>query len=187
MLQLGSGKYGTESAREVDPIFTGGLAYRRGLWNLVISDTLITYFRPQQSTSSTLPAHNASVVADIELNHPLCKQLPSVISFARLEQVWNAGADKLPGMSGTDFRLYTGLRFMVNKPSYLGAMERARKELSTSSIATAATLRQERHLCHEDGKQEQKASVNAAKLSDVQIASASVPSAQNADSDQVQF
>ncbi len=135
MLQIGTGSYGGAAANETDPFYTLGYAYRYGLWNLIVSDTLIDDFR-RWRTESTLPSRSATMIADIEVNHPLRNRSSALLGFVRAEQVWNSGAQSIPGMGGSDFRLYTGVRVNVAKPSYLAAMDDLRKNAATTRAVT---------------------------------------------------
>lgn len=127
LLQMRGGEYFAPPRRELDPFYTVGYMRRRGVWTFSCSETLDTNYRnpllavPRQS--------NVSMIADFEVNRPVCKRLPSVLAFARAEPVWNAGAHNAPGLSGFDFRLFTGVRFTISKPSYYAAMERMRSQI----------------------------------------------------------
>ena len=131
LLQMRGGEYFVAPTREIDPFYTVGYMRRRGVWTFCCTETLDTNYRnpfvavPRQS--------NVSMIADFEINRPVCKRLPSVLAFARAEPVWNAGAHNAPGLSGFDFRLFTGVRFTISKPSYYAAMERMRSQILAQS------------------------------------------------------
>jgi len=133
LLQMRGAQYFVAPTRELDPFYSVGYMRRRGAWTLSVSDTLATNYRnpllavPHQS--------NISMISDIEVNRPVCKRLPSLLAFARAEPIWNAGAHNAPGLSGFDFRLFTGMRFTISKPSYYAAMDRMRSQILAQSKA----------------------------------------------------
>ena len=132
LLQLRGGNYFVAPTREIDPFYTLGYVYRRGSWNLVVSDTLVTNFRNPPFNDSVPAQSNVSMIGDMEINRPVVKHMPSLVAFVRAEPIWNWDSHKAPGLSGFDFRLYGGLRFTMNKPSYYGAMDTLRKQIMES-------------------------------------------------------
>ena len=150
LLQMRSQNYFQGPSREIDPFYTVGLVHRRGLWNFVASDTLVTNFRNRIAIPDK---GNATMVADLEVSRPLIRQLPCMTAFVRAEPVWNWAGHKLPGLSGFDFRLYGGLRLSANKQSYTGSMERLRQMIKevenpgsrTSSLEDSRTSKLPQH------------------------------------------
>ena len=69
-----------------------------------------------------------TMIADFEVNHPLTKKFPALLAFMRAEPIWNWDSDKYPGLSGFNFRLFTGLRLSANKPSYYSTIESIRRQ-----------------------------------------------------------
>jgi hypothetical protein len=132
LLQLRGGEYFVAPTREVDPFYTVGYIHRHGLWTIIANDTLVTNFRHPPFNDAVPPQSNINMIADVEVNRPLVKRLPSLVAFVRAEPVWNWHGQKTPGLSGFDFRLFGGLRFTVSKPSYYSAVENLRKEIMKS-------------------------------------------------------
>lgn len=129
LLQMRGGGYFVAPTREIDPFYTVGYVHRRGPWTFIATDTLVTNFRHPTFKFSVPDQSNVSMIADFEVNRPLSKKFPSVLGFARAEPIWNWASNKTPGISGFDFRFYTGLRFIVSKPSYYAASLNLKKQL----------------------------------------------------------
>ena len=132
LLQLRGGNYFVAPTREIDPFYTLGYMYRHKAWALVINDTLVTNFRHPPFNDSIPQQSNVSMIADIEVNHPVVKKFPGLLAFVRAEPIWNWDSHKAAGLSGFDFRLYMGLRMSISKPSYYGNMVNMRKQLMKS-------------------------------------------------------
>jgi len=129
LLQLRGGNYFVAPTREIDPFYTIGYIYRRGQWTFVANDTLVTNFRRPPFNDAIPNQSNMSMIADLELNHPVCKKFAGLLAFVRAEPVWNWDSNKVAGISGFDFRLYGGLRLSMNKPSYYGAIDNLHKKV----------------------------------------------------------
>lgn len=132
LLQMRGANYFVAPTRELDPFYTIGYLASRGSWNFVVTDTFVTNFRDPPFTGSVPHHGNVSMITDIEINHPVTKRFPSLVAFIRAEPVWNWDSGKVAGISGFDFRLFGGLRFTINKPSYYGAIDNLRKQLILS-------------------------------------------------------
>ena len=133
LLQLRGGDYFVAPTREIDPFYTVGYIYRHKLWTFVATDTLVTNFRHPPFNDAIPNQSNMSMIADFELNHPVSKKFSGLLAFIRAEPVWNWDSNKVAGISGFDFRLFTGLRLSMNKPSYYSAVENLRKQVMTTS------------------------------------------------------
>lgn len=129
LLQMRGGGYFVAPTREIDPFYTIGYIHRRGPWTFIATDTLVTNFRHPTFKFSVPDQSNISMIADFEVNRPLSKKFPSVLAFARAEPIWNWASNKTPGISGFDFRFFTGLRFIVSKPSYYASTQNLKKQL----------------------------------------------------------
>lgn len=132
LLQLRGGKYFVAPTREIDPFFTLGYIHRRGAWTFVFSDTFVMNYRSPPFRDSIPQQGNFSMISDIEVIRPVLRQIPSLQAFVRAEPVWNWNSDKQPGLSGFDFRIYGGLRFVANKPSYYTGLENLRQQIMES-------------------------------------------------------
>jgi hypothetical protein len=129
LLQMRGGEYFVAPTREIDPFYTVGFLRSKGLWTFIATDTLVTNFRHPTFSYSVPNQGNVSMIADIELNRPILKKFPSALAFVRAEPVFNWSSHRTPGISGFDFRLYTGIRFILSKPSYYAATQNMKKQL----------------------------------------------------------
>ncbi len=129
LLQMRGGEYFVAPTRELDPFYSLGYIRRQGQYTLLCTDTLVTNFRSPTFNGSVPKQSNVSMIADVEVNRPISKRCPSLLAFVRAEPVLNWGAHKTPGLSGFDFRLFTGVRFTVSKPSYYAAMDTMRHQI----------------------------------------------------------
>jgi hypothetical protein len=133
LLQLRGGEYFVAPTREIDPFYTVGYIYRRGPWTCMINDTLVTNFRHPPFNDAIPRESNVSMIADVEVNHPVSRRCPGLLAFVRAEPIWNWDSAKTPGISGFDFRLYTGLRLSISKPSYYAGADSLRKQIMQSA------------------------------------------------------
>ena len=115
--------------REIDPFYTLGFFHSRGPWTFIATDTLVTNFRHGPFNDSIPAQSNVSMIADFEVNRPVVKRFPSLLAFVRAEPVFNWDSHRAPGLSGFDFRLYSGLRFVASKPSYYAQTQNLKKQL----------------------------------------------------------
>lgn len=132
LLQLRGSHYFVPANREIDPFYTIGFVAHKGVWTFIATDTYVTNFRRHDSVPQT---SNESMIMDLEVNRPVTKRAPSVVAFVRAEPIWNWDSHKTPGISGFDFRLYGGLRLVMSKPSYYGAIKDLRKQIQESVSA----------------------------------------------------
>jgi hypothetical protein len=130
LLQLRGVSYFVAPTREIDPFFTLGYIKRFGKgWTFIADDTYIINWR-QPPFHYTVPTNsNMAMIADLEINHPISKKLPGALWFVRAEPIWNWMSGREPGISGFDFRLYSGIRLVLNKPSYYASAEDMRRKL----------------------------------------------------------
>lgn len=134
LLQLRGSQYFVPANREIDPFYTIGWTCQRGFWSFIATDTYVTNFRRHDSVPTT---SNQSMIMDLEVNHPVSKRLPSLLAFVRAEPIWNFDSHRMPGISGFDFRLYGGLRFVLSKPSYYGQIKDLRNQLKQSEESSS--------------------------------------------------
>lgn len=130
VLQLRGREYFTGGTREIDPFYSIGALYKRGMWTFVATDTLVTNFRNPQTAIP--PQGNVSMIADFEVSYPVARRYPGLVWFVRAEPIWNWSSHKTPGLSGFDFRLFGGMRLSLNKPSYAAAVEKLKRQLMES-------------------------------------------------------
>ncbi|HEY9786085.1 MAG TPA: hypothetical protein V6D17_11825 [Candidatus Obscuribacterales bacterium] len=125
-LQMRSRNIFQGPTREIDPFYTLGMLYRWRQWNFLLVDTYVSNFRYRDAIPNQ---SNQAMIAEFEASHPISKKLPGVVAFLRCEPIWNWGAHGTPGLSGFDFRLFSGLRISFNKPSYYASLNKLRQQL----------------------------------------------------------
>jgi hypothetical protein len=130
VLQLRGKDYFLAPTREIDPFYSVGMLVRRGLWTFLATDTLVTNFRDPPFAHSVPQHGNVSMIADFEINHPISSRyLPGVVAFLRAEPVWDWRSGRIPGLSGFDFRLFSGIRLSLSKPSYAPVVDKMRRQI----------------------------------------------------------
>jgi len=126
-LQMRSRNLFQGATREIDPFYTLGLVVRKRQWTLSSSATLVNNFR---NDSAIPPVSNKAIIGSIDLSRPVSqRRLPGLDAFVRAEPIWNWGSHRAPGLSGFDFRLFSGLRYSFSKPSIGPQMERLKRQL----------------------------------------------------------
>ncbi len=113
-------------SREIDPFYTLGVLYRWKQWTFSATDTFVTNYR---GSNAIPPQGNVAMIADFEVNRPIHKKLPGVVAFVRAEPIWNWSSHAFPGLSGFDFRLFSGIRMSVSKPSYSADFNKLREQI----------------------------------------------------------
>lgn len=129
LLQMRSAHFFQGPTRELDPFYSAGLLVRRGAWILTATDTFVTNYRSPPFRNSIPRQGNFSMIADFEVSRPVFKKFPALMAFMRVEPVWNWRSNNVPGLSGFDFRFFSGLRFSVSKRAYNDSIERMRQQL----------------------------------------------------------
>lgn len=129
ILQMRSYQIFQGPTREIDPFYTVGGVYRRGAWNFSTSATLVTNFR---NHTAIPPVSNNAIIADFEIARPVNKKVPWLVAFIRAEPIWNWDSHSFPGISGFDFRLFSGLRMSVSRQSYYGQMNSMLQQMRDS-------------------------------------------------------
>ncbi len=125
-LQLRSRNPFQGAQREIDPFFTVGAILRKKDWILTLSNTYVANFR---NAAAIPPMHNMAMISDVEVSRQISKKMPGLVSFVRAEPIWNWWSHGRPGLSGFDFRLFTGLRYTFNKPSYYSQYSKLKKQI----------------------------------------------------------
>ncbi len=129
ILQLRGREYFVAPTREIDPFYTIGYLHSYGSWVLSSAVTLVTNFRHPPFNDSIPPYSNNAIIADVEISHPVTKKIPNLVAFARAEPIWNWDSKGFPGISGYDFRFFTGLRYTLIKPSFYNQMSKLRQQV----------------------------------------------------------
>ncbi|MBP7861449.1 hypothetical protein KA183_07190 [bacterium] len=129
-LQMRGGQYFVAPTREIDPFYTVGLLHRRGPWTFSAVDTFVTNFRNQDA----IPQQgNVAMICQFETSRTISKKIPGLVAFVRSEPIWNWDSRGVRGLSGFDHRIFTGLRYSLNKTATSAAMNKLREQLQESS------------------------------------------------------
>ncbi len=127
LLQLRGGDYFTGGQREIDPFFSAGIVHLRNDWTFSLTDTYVSNWR---NRATAIPNQsNQSMIMDIEAARLISKKIPGLQVFFRAEPIWNWNGNNLPGLSGFDFRLFSGIRFTAAKPSYGATIARTKEQI----------------------------------------------------------
>ena len=132
LMQLRSQELFLGAKREIDPFYTIGYYYNHFPWYFSFTSTLITNFREPHFRYSVPHHGNVSDISDFEIGRGvLTKKFTGLQAFVRAEPVFNWRSADKPGLSGFDFRLYSGLRLTVQKQSYLAMVNQIKKSLQS--------------------------------------------------------
>jgi hypothetical protein len=134
LMQIRGRKYFQAPTRELDPFYTWGIFHQRGRWSFSASSTFVQNFRDQFGHGASIPANNYSMISDFEIARRIIPQLPGLQAFVRAEPIWNMHSHNRPGLAGTDFRLYYGLRFSMSKPPLTAALDSLRRQLEEQEV-----------------------------------------------------
>lgn len=129
LLQMRGKKYFQAPTKEIDPFYTWGGLYQRNGWNFSASSTLVQNFREPFRGNATIPVNNYAFICDFEVARRLMRQLPGLQAFVRAEPIFNFNSHNRPGLAGTDFRLFWGLRFAATKPSLTAGLEQLKQQI----------------------------------------------------------
>lgn len=129
LLQMRGREYFTGPNRELDPFFTVGAIYRHNSWTFIANNTYVNNFRNHNAIP---PISNQSMIADFEINRPISAKRPWVVAFFRAEPIWNWGAHGAPGLSGFDFRLFSGIRLGFSKPAFNADINKMQQQIMES-------------------------------------------------------
>lgn len=99
--------------QEGDQFYTLGGIYRKNLWALSASTTLVSNFGVQSLRGG---ANNQMIIMTMEADRQISRKIP-VIAFVRVQPIFNMGANSSPGFAGVNFRVYGGLRMDIAKPA----------------------------------------------------------------------
>ncbi len=101
---------------ELDPAYSLGVSKQLGSWSCQVSDTYITNFRHPPFRGNT--PNNEQMTLELDMVRPL-KKLPLLSTYLTAQSVWNWGGGTTPGITGYDFRIFTGLRYGFSKRAYI--------------------------------------------------------------------
>ena len=132
-LQMRSRNIFQGPTREMDPFYTVGALYRWKSWVFLATNTFVTNFRQLDAIP---PQSNFAMIADFEASRPILKRYPNVQAFVRAEPIWNWHSNRTPGLSGFDFRLFTGIRLTASKSAYEANLSKMRRMLQEEDSST---------------------------------------------------
>ncbi len=118
---------------EIDPFYTVGGFYQRNGWQFTAGGTFLQNFRQLFGTNAIIGHSNYAFVLDFEIARRLSKKMPGLVAFVRAEPIFNFHSNAQTGISGTDFRLFYGLRLAFSKVALTGPMKEFEEELKRSS------------------------------------------------------
>ncbi len=98
--------------QEFDQFYSFGGAWRKGPWNFLVDNTLVTNFGNRRLRFGP---NNQVIVTTLEAGRRIHPRLP-ITAFVRAEPIFNMGANTTPGYSGFNFRIFGGLRAEIAKP-----------------------------------------------------------------------
>lgn len=135
LLQMRGKKYFQAPTKEIDPFYTWGFLHQRGGWSFSASTTFVQNFREPFRGNATIPINNYAFICDFEIARRLFRQLPGLQAFVRAEPIFNFHSNERPGLAGTDFRLFYGLRMAASKPALTTALDSLRRQLEEQEVA----------------------------------------------------
>lgn len=135
LLQMRGKKFFQAPTKEIDPFYTWGGLHQRGGWSFSASSTLVQNFREPFRRNATIPVNNYAFILDFEVARRLFRQIPGLQAFIRAEPIFNFHSNERPGLAGTDFRLFWGLRMAAAKPALTTALESLRRQLEEQEVA----------------------------------------------------
>ena len=133
LLQMRGKYYMVAPTREIDPFYTIGGLLTKGAWMFTSVGTLVTNFRHPPFNDAIPNQSNNSIICDFEISHPVPK-MPYMVAFVRAEPIWNWNGRGVQGLSGMNFRLFSGLRLSLAKPTYNAAIDKLRQQLRDLNV-----------------------------------------------------
>lgn len=129
-MQMRSGQLFLGPQREIDCFYTLGGYYRTndGKWVFTVNDTFVTNFREPHFAYSIPKQGNVNMIADFEVDRQI-GNIQGLQAFLRAEPVFNWRSNNVTGLSGFDFRLYSGLRYSFYKQALGPTMNAIKKQL----------------------------------------------------------
>lgn len=126
--------------RELDPFYSFGLTSQQGPWTFSNTATFVQNFRSMFGAQALVRQNNYSWVLDFEIARRITKKVPGLVAFVRAEPIFNFHSAAAPGLSGTDFRLYYGLRMTFAKPALTPTLEQIQNRLKQEQTAPPVSV-----------------------------------------------
>lgn len=112
MLQLDERKTRTGTTREIDPFFSARLVHARGKWMFTPGVTLALDFPTYTGDKPRLKT--GAVIGNIEVSRKM--PVPNLYWYVQGQPIWNFSDKSIPGYSGFNFRLFSGVRMVFDRP-----------------------------------------------------------------------
>lgn len=126
IMQMRSTKFMHGPNRSITPFYTFGLAKSHGRWAFSANATMLNTFQKGFEAAFN-QLDTGSWICDFEVARQVIDSLPGFQAFVRCEPVFNFAGRNLPGLSGTDVRIFFGLRMSAYKPNLVGTMNMLKK------------------------------------------------------------
>lgn len=126
MLQLDQRKTRTGTTREIDPFFNARILHARGRWLFQGGVTLALDFPTYTGAKPKLKTGALIGTIDISRQVP---HIPNLQCFIQGQPIWSFSDKGVPGYTGFNFRLFSGVRMIFDRPPATSAVRRAWKNL----------------------------------------------------------
>lgn len=118
----------TGTTREIDPFFSARVVHARGKWVGSAGVTLSLDFPTYTGDKPRLKT--GAVIGTIDVSRKV-DSIPNLYCFVQGQPIWNFSDKSVPGYSGFNFRLFSGLRMVFDRapvtPTVRAAWKNIRK------------------------------------------------------------
>lgn len=125
LLQLDERKTRTGTTREIDPFFNARLVHARGKWLFSPGVTLALDFPTYTGDKPRLKT--GAVIGNLEVSRKL--PVPNLYWYVQGQPIWNFSDKSVPGYSGFNFRLFSGVRMVFDRPPVTQSVRAAWQKL----------------------------------------------------------
>ncbi len=98
--------------REIDPFISARIVHARGPWLASAGVTVPVDFPTYTGDKPRL--RTGAVIGTIDISRRL-KKIPNAYIFVQGQPIWNFSDESVPGYSGFNFRLFSGLRMVFDR------------------------------------------------------------------------
>lgn len=100
------------STEEIDPFLSARIIHARGRWLGSAGVTVPVDFPTYTGDKPRL--RTGAVIGTIDIARQM-KNIPNAFMFVQAQPIWNFSDESVPGYSGFNFRLFSGLRLVFNR------------------------------------------------------------------------